>query len=101
MEEKACNTKERKKTVRSEEEKKNIISRVNRIVGQLNGVRTMVEDDRYCEDILVQLAAVEASAKSLSAVVLRNHLQGCVVEEIKKGNTEILDEVIDLFKRYS
>ena len=95
-----CNTSERR-TIRSEEDKRSIISRLNRITGQMNGIKRMVEEDRYCDDILVQLAAVDASVKSLSAVILKNHLHGCVVEHIREGDTAVLDEIVDLFKRFS
>lgn len=95
-----CNTQERK-TIRSEADKKNIINRLNRISGQVNGIKRMVEEDRYCDDILVQLAAADASVKSLSAVILKNHLHGCVVEHIKEGDTDVLDEIVELFRRFS
>ena len=86
--------------MRSEEHKKIITARLNRIVGQMNGIKRMVEEDRYCDDILVQLAAVDASVKSLSAVILKNHLHGCVAEHVKAGDTAVLDEIVDLFKRF-
>ena len=101
MEEHCCCHTNVRKTIRSEEDKKNITARINRIAGQVNGIKRMVEEDRYCDDILVQLAAVDASVKSLSAVILKNHLHGCVVEHIKEGDTEVLDEIVDLFKRFS
>ncbi len=101
MEEHCCCNAHERKTIRSEEEKRTIISRLNRISGQLNGIKRMVEEDRYCDDILVQLAAADASVKSLSAVILKNHLHGCVAEHVKAGDTAVLDEIVDLFKRFS
>ena len=95
-----CKTRERK-TIRSEEGKKTIHSRLNRILGQMNGIKRMVDEDRYCDDILIQLAAVDASVKSLSAVILKDHLHGCVVEHIQEGDTSVLDEIVDLFKRFA
>ena len=94
-----CHDTERK-TIRSEQTKKEISTRLNRILGQLGGVKRMVEEDRYCDDILIQLAAVDASVKSLSALVLKNHLHGCVAEHVKAGDTEVLDEIVDLFRRF-
>ena len=89
-----------KKTVRSEEDKKALISRINRIAGQMNGIRRMVEEDRYCDDLLVQLAAVDKSVKSLSALVLEKHLHGCVVESIQQGELGVLDELVELFRKF-
>ncbi len=101
MEEHCCCNSQERKTVRSEEEKRKINTRLNRLAGQLKGIRRMVEEDRYCEDILIQLAAVDASVKSLSAVILKNHLHGCVVEHVMEGDTDVLDEIVTLFKRFS
>ena len=96
-----CTCHSDQKTVRSEAEKRAIASRLNRISGQLGGIKRMVEEDRYCDDILIQLAAVDASVKSLSALILKNHLHGCVVEHIKEGDEGVLDEIVDLFRRFS
>lgn len=101
MEEQCCCGGQERKTVRSAEDKKSIIARLNRISGQVSGVRRMVEEDRYCDDILVQLAAVDASVKSLSAFILKKHLHGCVAEHVKEGDTDVLDEIVDLFRRFS
>lgn len=91
---------ENRKTVRSEEEKKALIARINRLTGQLNGVKGMIEDDRYCGDILIQLAAVVQSAKSLSNVIIDAHMRNCVVEEIQSGKLESVDEILTLIKRF-
>lgn len=89
-----------KKKVRTEEEKRALTSRLHRIVGQLNGIEKMVESNRYCGDILLQLTAVEKSVKSLSAMILEKHLHTCIVENIQRGNTAVVDELVDLFGRY-
>ncbi len=85
---------------RTEEEKKKITVRINKIMGQMNGVKKMVDEDKYCNDILIQLLAIEKSIKSLSDTILENHLKTCVVNDIKNDNTDIVNEVVDLFKRY-
>ena len=59
----------------------------------------MVEEDRYCGDILMQIAAVESALQALGYIVLQDHMESCVVEEIQKGNTAIVDEAIELVKR--
>ncbi len=89
-----------KKTKRSEEEKKKIISRLNRISGQINGIGKMVENDAYCNDVLIQLSAVKNSVKSLSTCILENHLYTCVARDLENGDLDALDEVVSLFKRF-
>ena len=90
-----------KKTIRSDEEKKKIINRLNRIKGQINGIEKMVNDDIYCNDILIQTVAVEKSMKSLANFILQNHLYRCVAEDLEQGNLEVIDELISLFKRFN
>lgn len=89
-----------KHTPRSPELKASVTRRINRAVGQLNGIRAMVEEDRYCGDVLTQLAAVESAVKAISREVMRDHLETCVVERIQAGDTEVTDEVMDLFKKF-
>ena len=90
-----------KKTKRSSEDKKQIINRLNRINGQINGITKMVENDAYCNDLLVQLSAVKNSIKSLSTLILENHLYMCVPKELENGELDTLDELISLFKRFN
>ena len=90
-----------KKTIRSEDEKKKIIHRLNRIKGQIIGIEKMVNNDKYCNDILIQVVAVEKSMKSLANFILQNHLYRCVAEDLEKGNLEVIDELISLFKRFN
>ncbi len=89
-----------KKQARNPEEKKNLSNRINRIVGQMNGIGRMVEADRYCDDILIQLSAVDKAIKSLANVILDSHIHTCMVEEIQNGNTAVVDEIVDLFRRF-
>ena len=89
-----------RKTARGEEEKRALISRLNRMIGQMNGVKKMVEEDRYCDDVLVQLAAIDRAIKSLSASILQSHMHSCLVEDIQNGNTSSVDEIVELFKRF-
>ena len=90
-----------KKTIRSDEEKKLIINRLNRIGGQINGITRMIENDAYCNDVLVQLSAVKNSVKSLSTHILENHLYMCVTRDLENGELDTLDELISLFKRFN
>lgn len=88
-----------KTTHREEGEKVLLKSRLKIIEGQVRGISGMIDDDRYCSDILTQLLAVDKSIKSLSQEILKSHLKSCVVEDIQKGNTEVIDEIIELIRR--
>ena len=91
----------KKKTKRSDGEKKLLINRLNRISGQIGGITRMIENDAYCNDVLIQLSAVENSVKSLSTHVLESHLYGCVARSLEEGDYDTIDELISLFKRFN
>lgn len=84
---------------RSEEEKRVLEIRLNRVIGQLNGVKKMIDSDRYCGDILIQLSSVEKVVRGISSSILENHMKTCVVDDIKNGNDQIVDEFIELLRR--
>ena len=88
-----------KTKVRSEEEYKDLITRLNRIEGQIRGIRRMVEEDAYCPDILNQVAAAGAALNSFNRVLLSNHIRTCVQEDIKSGNEETIDELLNTLKK--
>ena len=90
-----------KTTKRSTSEKKYFQKRLKIIEGQVRGVIGMVEDDRYCNDILIQISAINKSLKSLSNEMLKSHLTNCVATDIKNDNLEIIDEVMMLIKNLS
>lgn len=90
-----------KKTKRGEEDKKLINNRLNRIGGQINGIKKMIENDSYCNDILIQLKAVENSIQSLSNYILESHLYNCVSRDLENGELDTIDELISLFKRFN
>ena len=87
-------------TIRSDEDKKTLISRLNRIEGQIRGVANMVNEDRYCDDILIKLSAIDKSIKSLANLLLKKHMKSCVKESLNDGDDTILEEIVDLFKRF-
>ena len=89
-----------KDTERSLEFQEDLKKRLNRAIGQLNGVKNMIDDNRYCGDVLMQLAAAEAAVRRVSELVLHDHLETCVVEQVKAGNTDVLDEVMDLIRTF-
>lgn len=90
-----------KSTPRSTELQADMQKRLNRAIGQLNGVKAMIEDNRYCGDVLTQLAAAESAVRRVSEMVLAEHMRTCVVEEVRAGNDEVIDEVMALMRRFS
>ena len=90
-----------KRTPRSDGTKADIQRRLNRAIGQLNGIKDMVDDNRYCGDVLTQLAAVESAVRRVSEIILRDHMRTCVIEEIRDGNDEVVDELVDLMRKFS
>lgn len=96
---KMVTTNKHKKTIRSDKEKKLYTRRLNIIEGQLRGINQMIESDRYCGDILTQISAAQNALKSLGNNILENHLKTCVARDIKNGDDEILDEVVQLIKK--
>ena len=101
MEENCCEKKNccHKTKERSEKEYKNLINRLNRIEGQVRGIKSMVEKDAYCADILVQAAAVKAAINSFSRVLLASHVHTCVADDIRAGKDETIDELIAIMEK--
>lgn len=84
---------------RPEAEYKDLIHRLNRIEGQIRGIRGMVERDAYCPDILVQVAAANAALNSFNKVLLANHIKTCVVRDIHEGKEEVIDELVGVLQK--
>ena len=84
---------------RSEKEYKDMIHRLNRIEGQIRGIKGMVERDAYCTDILVQVAAVNAALNSFNKVLLANHIKTCVTNDIREGREETVDELVTVLQK--
>ena len=83
-----------KMTERSDEERKKLINRLNRIEGQIRGIRGMIEKNAYCNDILIQSAAVNAAVNSFNKDLIASHIKGCVVRDIREGNDDVIDELV-------
>ena len=88
-----------KKTMRSDEEQKKLINRLNRIEGQIRGIKSMVENNAYCTDVLVQSAAVNAAVNAFNKVLISNHIKGCVVRDIKQEKYEVIDELVEILQK--
>ena len=79
---------------RSEEELRSLTNRLNRIEGQVRGIRGMLERDAYCPDILAQVAAANAALNAFSRELLSNHIRSCVVNDVRAGNDAVIDELL-------
>ena len=94
--ESCCSGKNKKRT---DKEFKDLMNRLKRIEGQVRVIQGMLERDAYCPDILVQVAAVNAALNSFNKVLLTDHLKTCVVENIRQGNDEVVDELVQTLKK--
>ncbi len=88
-----------KHTLRSEEQKKALINRLKRIEGQVRGVQQMLERDAYCNDILVQSAAISAAMNAFNKEILATHIHTCVVRDIREGRDEVVDELVSTIQK--
>lgn len=88
-----------KMKMRDEEAKKALISRLNRIEGQIRGIRGMVEKDAYCIDIITQASAAGSALNSFSKELLGDHIKSCVAEDVRNGNNEKLDELVKTLQK--
>ena len=88
-----------RKTAREAEEKKKLMNRLNRIEGQIRGIKGMVEKDAYCPEILVQVSAVNAALNSFNKVLLADHIRTCVADNIREGNDEVVDELVTTLQK--
>ncbi|WCK56834.1 metal-sensitive transcriptional regulator [Aneurinibacillus sp. Ricciae_BoGa-3] len=74
--------------------KSNLITRLNRIEGQIRGVRGMIEKDTYCDDVLNQIAAIQSALNGVGKLLLEGHMKSCVIERIQEGDQEVIDELL-------
>lgn len=96
------NADEIKVTHRSTKDKDQLITRLKRIEGQVRGIQNMIENDRYCVDILTQISAINAAMNKVGLHLLENHTQHCVSDAIKDGDGEaVIQELMDVFKRFA
>lgn len=89
-----CKTKQR-----GEAEYADLITRLNKIEGQVRGIKNMVEQERYCVDILTQVSAIQSALNAFNKVLLANHIKTCVVDDIQQGNDEAVDELCKVIQK--
>ena len=97
MEDKKCCSGKTK--MRTEIEYKDLIHRLNRIEGQVRGVKKMIEKNAYCTDVLNQVSAITAALNSFNKVLLENHIKTCVADEIQQGNSEVIEELVGTLQK--
>ena len=97
MSENCCERKKHK--ARTSEEVKSLTVRLNRIEGQITGIKKMIDENRYCPDILVQVSAVQAALNAFNKELLASHIRSCVLDDIKAGNENAVDELCELLKK--
>ena len=88
-----------KTTERTDEQRKKLLNRLNRIEGQIRGLKKMVEQNAYCNDILIQSSAVNAAVNSFNKDLIADHIRGCIVRDIKNGDEEVIDELVTTLQK--
>ena len=96
MEAQCCH---KKSVPRSEAERTRLIHRLNRMEGQLRGIRGMVENDQYCNDILIQCSAVNAALNAFQRELLASHIRSCVKDRLQEGDETVVDELVETMRK--
>ncbi|MBT2606045.1 metal-sensitive transcriptional regulator [Bacillus sp. ISL-53] len=89
-----CSSAGERKSHHSDKVKNNLTTRLNRIEGQIRGIKGLIEKDTYCDDVITQISATQSALNSVARILLEGHMKTCVLEKIQEGDTEILDEVM-------
>lgn len=98
METPSCCCHDRKKK-RDEKEYKDLMNRLNRIEGQVRGIKRMLDEEAYCPDVLIQVSAVQAALNSFNRILLSNHIHTCVADDIRQGKDESIDELMHTLQK--
>jgi len=89
-----CSLDSERKSHHSDKTKSNLVSRLNRIEGQIRGVKGMIEKDTYCDDVLNQIAAIQSALNGVGKLLLEGHMKSCVIERIQAGDYEVVEELL-------
>ncbi|MDT9027374.1 metal-sensitive transcriptional regulator [Rossellomorea yichunensis] len=92
MDHAACSDEGVRKSHHSDNVKKNLVTRLNRIEGQIRGIKGLIERDTYCDDVITQISATQSALNSVAKILLEGHMKTCVLDRIQEGDTEVLDE---------
>ncbi len=79
--------------------KESLVARINRLEGQMRGIKRMIEEDTYCDEVLNQISSAQSCLSSLGNLLLEHHLKSCVVEQIEAGHKEVVDELLKTIKK--
>ena len=94
-----CASSNVRKSHHSAKVKKNLTTRLNRIEGQIRGIKSMIDRDTYCDDVITQIAASQAALNSVANLLLEGHMKSCIVDRIQEGDLEVVDELLSTMKR--
>ncbi|NLM43017.1 MAG: metal-sensing transcriptional repressor [Clostridiales bacterium] len=94
-----CDGNNERKTYRPDKMKSSLIKRLNRIEGQVRGIKGMIEKDAYCDDVLNQIASVQAAMNSVSKLLLESHMKSCLISRIQAGEMEVVDEILKTIEK--
>lgn len=97
--EKTVNDPSCRKSHHPEKVKKDLTNRLNRVEGQIRGIKGMIDNDVYCDDIITQLSATQSALNSVAKILLEGHLKGCIVDRLSNGDEEVLDELLVTFQK--
>lgn len=101
---KECSVDNRDKKLNRNNDIQKLVARMKRIEGQVKGIQQMIDDERYCVDILTQISAVKSALGAVGNIILENHIRGCVMESVKRDDCdkeEMIEELVSLINRYS
>lgn len=90
---------DKKPTEASVKTQKSVINRLNRIEGQIRGIKNMIEKETYCDDIINQIEASRSALHSVQIILLESHIKNCIVDQIQHGDTDVIEEILKTIKR--
>jgi len=90
----SCSNPTERKSHHSDKTKQNLISRLNRIEGQIRGVKGLIEKDTYCDDVLNQISSIQSALNGVGRLLLEHHMKSCVVERIQEGDQDVISELL-------
>jgi CsoR family transcriptional regulator, copper-sensing transcriptional repressor len=90
---------DKKPSMHSAEVQKSLIHRLNRVEGQIRGIKKLIEQETYCDDILHQLEASRSALRSIEMVLLESHVKHCIVHQVQHGSEDVLDEILTTIKK--
>jgi len=94
-----CHHTEKMPTAKSIKNQKSVLDRLNRIEGQIRGIKNMIEKDTYCDDVINQIEASRSALHSVQIILLESHIKNCVVDQLQHGDTDVIEEILKTIKK--